>query len=96
MVITSEVLIIDGRFDFFPIRNEDVCCSKFLQNSSTIVKISVILSMQITRQSLFNSLVFRRLKITNSALFAKCIYENINRTQVLTYYCPPLQKGNFA
>ena len=84
MVITSEVLIVDGRFDFFPIRNEDVCCSKFLQNSSTIVKISVILSMQIIRQSLFNSLVFRRLKITNSALFAKYIYENINRTQVTT------------
>ena len=50
MVITSDVLILDGRFDLLPKRKWEVCSSKFLQNSSTIEYISVTLSKQIIRR----------------------------------------------
>nr|WP_291097145.1 MULTISPECIES: hypothetical protein [unclassified Flavobacterium] len=49
MVITSAFDIVGGRFDGLPIRKGWLVLSKFAQNSSTIQKISVILSKQITR-----------------------------------------------
>jgi len=52
MVITSDLDILGGRFEGLPKRNDLVEFSKSLQNSSTIQKISVILSKQIIGKNL--------------------------------------------
>jgi hypothetical protein len=44
MLITSLSDIVGGRLETFPIMKFLVFCSKFLQNSSTMQKISVTLS----------------------------------------------------
>ena len=52
MVITSDLDILGGRFEWLPKRNDLVEFLKSLQNSSTIPKISVILSKQIRGKNL--------------------------------------------
>lgn len=52
MVITSDLDILGGRFEELPKRNDLVEFSKSLQNSSTIQKISAILSKQIIGKNL--------------------------------------------
>ena len=49
-MITSDLDIVAGRLEGFPKRKGCVVLSKSLQNSSTIEKISVILSKQIIEQ----------------------------------------------